>query len=172
MKCFFVTVVNCSRAEWYTELWFRCVPEQHGSFFYVHVRVVTRQQSFDSCPVFCRFAQISRCEFDLHWDRVSTKGEDSSQRWRVTSGKFYWVVCNPKKKTVNKVYASAKKVIEIRELWDIKWIHGDPKFLFECWKILHLKRIIFLSPSGHLMFYLLYWHKWNRSVPNYFIFEM
>ena len=98
MKCFFVTVVNCNRAEWYTELWFRCVPEQHGSFFYVHVRVVTRQQSFDSCPVFCRFAQISRCEFDLHWDRVSTKGEDSSQRWRVTSGKFYWVVCNPKKK--------------------------------------------------------------------------
>ena len=48
-----------------------------------------------------------------------------------------------KKKTVNKVYASAKKVIEIRELWDIKWIHGDPKFLFECFKILHLKRINF-----------------------------
>ena len=48
------------------------------------------------------------------------------------------------KKTVNKVYASAKKVIEIRELWDIKCIHGDPKFLFECLiKILHLKRIIF-----------------------------
>ena len=47
------------------------------------------------------------------------------------------------KKTVNKVYASAKKVIEIRELRDIKWIHGDPKFLFECLKILHLKRIIF-----------------------------
>lgn len=98
MKCFFVTVVNCNRAEWYTELWFRWVPEQHGSFLYVHIRVVTRQQSFDSCPVFCRFAQISRCEFDLHWDRVSTKGEDSSQRWRVTSGKLYWVFVILKKK--------------------------------------------------------------------------
>ena len=150
MKCFIVCVVNCNRAEWYTELWFLCVPEQHGSFLYVHISVVTWQQSFDSCPVFCRFAQISRWEFDLHWDRVSTKGEDSSQRWRVTSGKFYWVVCNPKKKQWTRFMPlllcwfakikRANKVIEIRELRDIKWIHGDTKFLFECLKMLQLKR--------------------------------
>ena len=49
------------------------------------------------------------------------------------------------------------------------------EFLFECWKIFHsfaaLTREIFfqhekrnfVSPSGHVMFYLLYKHQWNTK---------
>ena len=58
---------------------------------------------------------------------------------------------------------------------DITWPRRDKKFLFECWKILHsfvaLTREIFfqhekrnfVSPSGHVMFYLLYKHQWNTK---------
>ena len=55
---------------------------------------------------------------------------------------------------------------------DIIWPRGDGKILFECWKIFHsfaaLTREIFffqhekrnfVSPSNHVMFYLLYKHQ-------------
>ena len=62
---------------------------------------------------------------------------------------------------------------------DITWLRGDTKFLFECWKIFHsfaaLTREIFfqqekrnfVSPSGHVMFYLLYKQQWTTK-PFYF----
>ena len=58
---------------------------------------------------------------------------------------------------------------------DIKWPCGDTNFLFECWKIFHgwaqrMSEKFFqyekrnsISPSGHVMFYLLYKHQWNTK---------
>ena len=55
------------------------------------------------------------------------------------------------------------------------WPHGDTKFLFECWKIFHEwaqqmseisfqhEKRNFVSPSDHVMFYLLYKHQWNTK---------
>ena len=52
---------------------------------------------------------------------------------------------------------------------------GNTKFLVECWKIFHsfaaltreiffnTRREISLSPSGHVMCYLLYEHQWNTK---------
>ena len=51
-------------------------------------------------------------------------------------------------------------------------LRGNMKFLFLCWKIFHewaqrrvkyTRREIFISPSGHVMFYLLYKHQWNTK---------
>ena len=65
--------------------------------------------------------------------------------------------------------------ITITYIENITWPRGDTKFLFECWKIFHsfatLTRKIFfqhekrnfVSPSGHVMFYLLYKHQWNTK---------
>ena len=62
-----------------------------------------------------------------------------------------------------------------RESPVITWPRGDTKFLFECWKILHewaqrMSEIFFqhekrnfVSPSGHVMFYLLYKHQWTTK---------
>ena len=61
------------------------------------------------------------------------------------------------------------------EIEDITWPRGDTKFLFECWKIFHEwtqrtseiffqhEKRNFVSPSGHVMFYLLYKHQWNTK---------
>ena len=58
---------------------------------------------------------------------------------------------------------------------DITWPRGDTKFLFECWKIFHQwaqrmseiffqhEKRTFVSPSGHVMFYLSYKHQWNTK---------
>ena len=58
---------------------------------------------------------------------------------------------------------------------DIAWSRGDTKFLFECWKIFHEwaqrgseiffqhEKINFVSPSDHVLFYLLYKHQWNTK---------
>ena len=58
---------------------------------------------------------------------------------------------------------------------DITWPHGDTKFLSECWKIFHewvqqtsamlfqKQKINVVSPSGHVMFYLLYKHQWTTK---------
>ena len=58
---------------------------------------------------------------------------------------------------------------------DITWPRGDTKFLFECWKIFHEwaqrtseiffqhEKRNFVSPSGHVMFYLLYKHQWTTK---------
>ena len=61
------------------------------------------------------------------------------------------------------------------DIEDITWPRGDTKFVFECWKIFpsersewvryffqHDKRN-FVSPSEHVMFYLLYKHQWNTK---------
>ena len=54
---------------------------------------------------------------------------------------------------------------------DITWPRGDTKFLFECWKIFHEherhKKRNFVSPSGHVMFYLFYYINTNE-LPNHF----
>ena len=59
---------------------------------------------------------------------------------------------------------------------NITWPRGDTKFLFECWKIFHKwaqrtseiffqhEKKNFLSPSGHVMFYLLYKHHFTLIV--------
>ena len=69
-------------------------------------------------------------------------------------------------------HATVNSSIQIE---DITWPRGDTKFLFSCWKIFHsfatLTRKIFfqhekrnfVSPSGHVMFYLLYKHQWNTK---------
>ena len=56
----------------------------------------------------------------------------------------------------------------ITKIEDITWPRGDTKFLFE-WaqrmseiSFQHEKRN-FVSPSGHVMFYLLYKHQWNTK---------
>ena len=58
---------------------------------------------------------------------------------------------------------------------DIAWSRGDTKFLFECWKIFHSLAALtrerffqhekrnFVSPSDHVLFYLLYKHQWNAK---------
>ena len=58
---------------------------------------------------------------------------------------------------------------------DITWPRGDTKFLFSCWKIFHewaqwTTELFFqhekrnlVSPSGLVMFYLLYKHQWNTK---------
>ena len=53
---------------------------------------------------------------------------------------------------------------------DIIWPHGHGKILFECWKNFHSFAIFFqhekrnfVSPSDHVMFYLLYKHQWNTN---------
>ena len=57
---------------------------------------------------------------------------------------------------------------------DITWLRGDTKFLVECWKIFHewaqltheiffQQKRNFVSPSGHVMFYLLYKHQWTNK---------
>ena len=59
---------------------------------------------------------------------------------------------------------------------DIAWPRGDTKFLFEYWKIFHEWNIFqhekrnFVSPSGHVMFYLLYKHQWNAKPFHFNIF--
>ena len=50
-----------------------------------------------------------------------------------------------------------------RYIEDITWPRGDTKFLFECWKIFQHEKRNFVSPSGHVMFYLLYNHQWNTK---------
>ena len=61
---------------------------------------------------------------------------------------------------VSKVIFKVKTTL-LWEIEDITWPRGDPKFLFKCWKI-HEKRN-FVSPSGHVMFYLLHKHQWNTK---------
>ena len=53
---------------------------------------------------------------------------------------------------------------------DITWPRGDTKFLSECRKILRTSEIFFqhekrnfVSPSDHVIFYLLYKHQWNAK---------
>ena len=58
---------------------------------------------------------------------------------------------------------------------DITWPRGDTKFLFECWRIFHewaqrTSEILFqhekrnfVSPSDHVMFFLLYKQQWNTK---------
>ena len=58
---------------------------------------------------------------------------------------------------------------------DITWPRRNTKFVFECWKIFHLftpltrerffqhEKRNFVSPSDHVMFYLLYKHQWNTK---------
>ena len=63
-----------------------------------------------------------------------------------------------------RIWADQKRRIILNEIEDITWPRGDTTFLFECWKIFfqHEKRN-FVSPSGHVMFYLLYKHQWNTK---------
>ena len=61
------------------------------------------------------------------------------------------------------------------DIEDITWPRGDTKSLFKCWKIFHewaqqTSEIFFqhekrnlVSPSAHVMFYLLYKHQWNTK---------
>ena len=53
------------------------------------------------------------------------------------------------------------KCVSNRYIEDITWPRRDTKFLFECWKIFH--KWDFVSPSGHVMFHLLYKHQWNTK---------
>ena len=67
----------------------------------------------------------------------------------------------------------------MKEIEDITWPREDTKFLFECWKIFHEgaqqtsekflqhEKRNFVSPSGHVIFYLLYKHQWTIK-PFYF----
>ena len=61
-------------------------------------------------------------------------------------------------------------LIKIKEcIEDNTWLRGDTKFFFSCWKIFHsfagfsTREENFVSPSGHVMFYLLYLHQWNAK---------
>ena len=60
------------------------------------------------------------------------------------------------------------KILIVACIEDITWPRGDTKFLFECSKIFlkyffqHEKRN-FVSPSDHVMFYLLYKNQWNTN---------
>ena len=55
---------------------------------------------------------------------------------------------------------------------DITWPSRDKKFLFQCWKIFQtffpLEKRNFVSPSCHVMFYLLYKHQWSTKPCNFF----
>ena len=63
----------------------------------------------------------------------------------------------------------------VYDIEDITWPRVDTKFLFECWKIFHKwvqrtseiffqhEKRNFVSPSGHVMFFLLYKHQWNTK---------
>ena len=75
---------------------------------------------------------------------------------------------------VNNIFRTHTEPKEYIE--DITWPCGDTKFLFECWKIFqewaqrtseiffqHEKQN-FVSPRGHVMFYLLYKQQW---LPNH-----
>ena len=77
--------------------------------------------------------------------------------------------------TKDKINKYILALVIVQYIEDITWLHGDTKFLFECWKIFHewtqrMSEIFFqhekrnfVSPSGHVMFYLLYKHQWNTK---------
>ena len=68
------------------------------------------------------------------------------------------------------------------EIEDITWPCRDTKLLFEYWKIFHewaqwtseiffqYEKRNFVSPSGRVMFYLLYKHQWNTKPFNLIVF--
>ena len=77
--------------------------------------------------------------------------------------------------TKDKIHKYILALIIVQYIEDITWLHGNTKFLFECWKIFHEwvqrtseiffqhEKRNFVSPSGHVMFYLLYKHQWNTK---------
>ena len=80
-----------------------------------------------------------------------------------------------KSSTKDKIDKYILALIIVQYIEDIIWLCGDTKFLFECWKIFHewaqqTSEIFFqhekrnlVSPSGYVMFYLLYKHQWNTK---------
>ena len=77
--------------------------------------------------------------------------------------------------TKDKIDKYILALIIVQYIEDITWLRGDTKFLFKCWKIFHEwaqrtseiffqhEKRNFVSPSGHVMFYLLYKHQWNTK---------
>ena len=77
--------------------------------------------------------------------------------------------------TKDKIHKYILALIIVQYIEDITWLRGNTKFLFECWKIFHEwvqrtseiffqhEKRNFVSPSGHVMFYLLYKHQWNTK---------
>ena len=76
---------------------------------------------------------------------------------------------------ISSTKTTTKKWQKAKYIEDITWRLGDTKFLFSCWKIFHsfaeLTREIFfqhekrtfISPSHHVMLYLLCKHQWNTK---------
>ena len=62
--------------------------------------------------------------------------------------------------TLHKVLFISNKHWIMYDIEDIfTWRCGDTKFLFECWKNISQVKRNFVSPSSHIMSYLLYKHK-------------
>ena len=104
------------------------------------------------------------------------RGHQKSRKPLPLHGASAHPVLKVKKNKQNLTNRNLKK-IAMNEWYieDITWLHGDTKFLFSCWKIFHsfaaLSREIFfqhekrnfVSPSSHVMFYLLYKHQWTTK---------
>ena len=79
------------------------------------------------------------------------------------------------RKDASLIIQSGIDILRKKYIEDITWPRGDTKFLFECWKIFHEwaqrtseiffqhEKRNFVSPSGHVMFYLLYKHQWTTK---------
>ena len=89
--------------------------------------------------------------------------------------KLKLMIAITKSPTKDKIDRYILALIIVQYIEDITWLLGDTKFLFECWKICHEwaqrtseiffqhEKRNFISPSGHVMFYLLCKHQWNTK---------
>ena len=141
--------------------WFTVMPRYEKLFLWFKARCSLGIRDW---RILCLLRRILRLRFGSLWLFFYSDVEPLSKCSPVT------LQFSPATRILNE--NPAKALIQSRlYIEDIRWQRGDTKFLFKCWKIFHEwarqtseiffqhEKRNFISPRGHVMFYLLYKHQ-------------